>query len=412
MSFIYQSNYWIFMSSRLRVGLILILQLFLLYGCSSGGGSSAEPPPDTEFISGSGFDDGVLAIEASSSGNGDVYVGGLFTDYQGTSSNRIIRLNSNGSIDAGFSVGSGFNEGVYDIAVATDGSGDIYVAGDFTAFNGASVNRIARLNSNGSLDSGFDPGIGFNDRANRIVLADDGSGDIYAGGMFTEYRGGARNRLARINDNGSLDLAFDVGIGFDSDVNVIALADDASRDIYVGGAFNTYQGNVRNRIVRLNADGSVDANFVIGAGFNSDVNDIVLAMDGSDDIYVGGFFTVYDGITMHRIARLNDNGSLDPAFDIGIGFDLFVQAIAPTNGGDIYVGGGFNNYDGNSAIRIARISELGEYDSAFATGSGHESTVMTLENTPDGIFIGGFFEVYNQLIVGGIVRVGADGRYN
>lgn len=396
-----------------RIIAMVVLPLLFLGGCGgSGGGGSDGPPPDTSFNPGSGFDNGVHVIAAAKSGGDDIYVGGLFTKYQGVTANYIIRLNSNGTIDSGFDVGAGFNGAVYDIALAPGSSGDIYVAGDFTAFNGVSVNRIVRLNSDGSLDAGFDVGTGFDDRVNRVVPADDGSGDVYAGGFFTEYRGVARNRLARVNSNGSLDLGFDVGTGFDGDVDALAMAVDGSRDIYVGGAFNTYRGNTRNRLVRINSDGSIDAGFDIGAGFNHDVNDIAWADDGSGDIYVGGIFTVYDGFTMDRIARLNDDGTLDTAFNIGLGFNLFVDTIAVTSGGDVYVGGGFFNYDGNTTVRTARLGSDGSFDPGFDTGSGYEKTVKTLEITAQGLYVGGYFDTYNTLVVGGIVRVGNNGRHN
>jgi hypothetical protein len=38
-------------------------------------------------------------------------VGGLFTSYNGTTSNRIIRLNSDGSVDSSFNIGTGVSGG-------------------------------------------------------------------------------------------------------------------------------------------------------------------------------------------------------------------------------------------------------------------------------------------------------------
>jgi hypothetical protein len=64
-------------------------------------------------------------------------------------------------------------------------------------------------------------------------------------------------------------------------------------------------------MIRLNADGTPDAGFIVGAGFDSHVEPIAPATDGSGDIYVGGDFSVYDGIQVDRAVALNSDGSLD-----------------------------------------------------------------------------------------------------
>jgi len=184
------------------------------------------------------------------------------------------------------------------------------VGGIFTSYNGTNSNRIIRLNNDGSIDTSFDVGSGFNNVVNSIAIATDGSGDIYAGGFFTTYRGNARNNIARINSNGSNDGSFDVGLGFDSTVFSIAMATDGSGDIYVGGFFTTYRANSRNQIARIHSDGSNDGNFNVGAGFNGGVRSIAITTDGSGDIFAGGGFNSYDGTDVGYFARLDSVGRL------------------------------------------------------------------------------------------------------
>ena len=62
----------------------------------------------------------------------------------------LVRLNSNGSIDTSFNIGTGFDNTVWTIDIQPDGK--ILVGGDFSTYNGTSRNRIVRLNSNGSID--------------------------------------------------------------------------------------------------------------------------------------------------------------------------------------------------------------------------------------------------------------------
>ena len=82
-------------------------------------------------------------------------------------SNRICRLNLDGSLDNTFNVGTGFNNVVWVINIDTINQ-KIYVGGDFTTYNGTTQNKICRLNMDGSLDSAFDIGTGFN--ANVMVI--------------------------------------------------------------------------------------------------------------------------------------------------------------------------------------------------------------------------------------------------
>ncbi|MBK6369736.1 MAG: hypothetical protein IPF64_07895 [Flavobacteriales bacterium] len=69
--------------------------------------------------------------------------------------------------------------------------GKILICGQFTTFNGAPRNRIARLLPNGNVDSGFDPGSGANQAVRNILLRPDGK--IVAVGAFTTFNGLPRN---------------------------------------------------------------------------------------------------------------------------------------------------------------------------------------------------------------------------
>ena len=82
-------------------------------------------------------------------------------------------------------------------------------------------------------------------------------------------------------------MTFDIGTGFDNTVRVIDIQPDGK--ILVGGDFTKYNGTSRNRIVRLNSNGSIDTSFNIGTGFNDDVWTIDIQPDGK--ILVGGVAT-------------------------------------------------------------------------------------------------------------------------
>ncbi|HWX21059.1 MAG TPA: hypothetical protein VN578_14255, partial [Candidatus Binatia bacterium] len=106
----------------------------------------------------------------------------------------VARLNTNGSVDANFNSASGANGAVNSIALQPDGK--ILIGGDFTAINGTTRNRIARLNADGNLDTSFDPGSGADGSVHAIALQPDGN--VFIGGDFTIVNGAVRPHLARL----------------------------------------------------------------------------------------------------------------------------------------------------------------------------------------------------------------------
>src|SRR6185503_4472985 len=369
---------------------------------------------DQAFATGTGFTNTVRSIAPAGDRSGDLYVGGSFTTYNGTPANDLVRLNADGTVDQAFATGTGFNNTVHSIAPAGDGSGDLYVGGSFTNYNGTLANDLVRLNDDGTVDQAFATGTGFNNAVYSIAPAGDGSGDLYVGGSFTNYNGTLANDLVRLNDDGTVDQAFATGTGFTNTVRSIAPAGDRSGDLYVGGSFTTYNGTPANDLVRLNADGTVDQAFATGTGFNNTVHSIAPAGDGSGDLYVGGSFTNYNGTLANDLVRLNDDGTVDQAFATGTGFNNAVYSIAPAGdrSGDLYVGGSFTNYNGTPANDLVRLNADGTVDQAFATGTGFNNTVHSIAPAGDGsgdLYVGGSFTNYNGTLANDLVRLNVDG---
>ena len=152
------------------------------------------------------------------------------------------------------------------------------------------------------------------------ALAVQPDGKVLIGGNFTTVGGTARSSIARLNADGSLDTTFDPGVGVSSNVRAMALQPDGK--VLIGGWFATVAGTNRNHIARLNADGSLDASFDPGAGASGTVYDIVVQADGK--VLIGGAFNTVDGVARNRIARLNADGSLDTSFNPGSGANNWV----------------------------------------------------------------------------------------
>ena len=306
-----------------------------------------------------------------------------------------------------FGLGTGASSTVNSIAIQSDGK--ILIGGSFTTYNGSTVNCITRLNSDGSIDTGFNPGgTGANFAVSSIAIQSDGK--ILIGGSFTTYNGSTVNYITRLNSDGSIDTGFNSsGTGANTPVLSIAIQSDGK--ILIGGAFSIYNGIAAGRIIRLNSDGSRDTDFNSGGvGANSTVRSIAIQNDG--DILIGGVFTGYNGSTVNYITRLNSDGIRDTGFNSsGTGANGFVNSIAIQSDGKILIGGVFTGYNGSTVNYITRLNSDGSIDTGFnSSGTGANGTVNSIAMQSDGkILIGGSFTDYNGSTVGRITRLNSDG---
>jgi uncharacterized delta-60 repeat protein len=361
---------------------------------------NADGSLDTSFNTGSGANSFVLSTALQP--DGKIIIGGAFISFNDTTRYYTTRLNTNGSLDTTFNPGAGANDAVFTTTLQTDNK--IIIGGQFTSFNGTTRNRIARLNADGSLDTTFNPGSGANIYVSTIALQPDGK--IIIGGIFTSYNGTARNRIARLNADGSLDTTFNPGTGANDYVSIITLQSDGK--IIIGGQFTSFNGTARNYIARLNADGSLDTTFNSGSGASNSVSTIALQPDGK--IIIGGQFTSFNGTARNRIARLNTDGSLDTTFDPGTGSNNLVRTTTLQTDGKIIIGGAFTSFNGTARNRIVRLNADGSLDTTFNIGSGANDEVLTTALQPDSkIIIGGVFTSFNGTTRNDIARLNTDG---
>ena len=85
--------------------------------------------------------------------DGRIIVAGTFSAFNGITCKDLVRLNINGTLDTTFNIGVGFNIAIKSIAIQPNGK--IFACGAFTTFNNVSTNYIVKLNSDGSLDNTF-----------------------------------------------------------------------------------------------------------------------------------------------------------------------------------------------------------------------------------------------------------------
>lgn len=338
---------------------------------------NADGSLDTAFRPelGAGGSQGSLVLGLGLQPDGRIVVGGLFTTWNGQSRGRITRLLADGSQDPSFNPtpggigfpGSGFNRPVRAIAVQPDGK--ILVGGQFSTYNGIDRAGIARLNADGTLDTGFNPGSGVSGGNSSVsALALQGDGRVLIGGDFSSVNGQPRSGVARLTTVGAVDAQFQVGSGFGPGypTSIVVLAD---QKIVVGGGFSQYNGQVRNDLVRLLPTGAVDPSFDSGAGVvddaGKDAGVAVVQPQSDGGLLVGGTFAAYQGTARPGIVRVLSNGAVDPRFDPGAGFRTQVAngvvrggsvlAMA-TSAGKPLTAGSFDTFNGSPVAPVVRLN--------------------------------------------------------
>jgi uncharacterized delta-60 repeat protein/uncharacterized repeat protein (TIGR01451 family) len=288
---------------------------------------------------------------------------------------------------------------VVNAVVIQPSDGMAVIGGDFDAYNTTPINYIARLQTNGLMDSTFATGLGRGPNSFVDAIAIDANNRIVIGGNFNSINSSNAYHIARLNFDGSLDASFATGFGFNG--NVYALAIDANGNILVGGDFTSFNTTNCNHIARLLPSGELDTNFLPSSGINvtngTDQDVLAVALDSLGNVIIGGDFSTVNGTNWSRIARLLPNGSVDTSFNPGLGADGNVLALAVQPDNSIILGGAFHNFNLISRNSIARLTPSGVLDTGFAPGSGFNDIVYSLSLQPaDGnILVGGQFTSYN-----------------
>ena len=230
----------------------------------------------------------------------------------------LVRTLESGVLDTSFGTGPGLVE---TLGTAVQPDGKILVGGrkpGDVATNGTPNYRIFRLLTNGTIDATYSSPV-FNGAPRFMTAQPDGRLVVAGtwGNAATAGYGGLTNTV-RLNTNGSLDLTFtpaSITLASPRGVFVPPVIDPAGR-ILIGGGFSAVNGMARQRVARLLADGTVDLTFV-PSGFNvvnnSTVRGIAVQPDGKI-VIAGGIYTLSGNPTNYNLLRLTTNGTLDGSF--------------------------------------------------------------------------------------------------
>ncbi len=357
---------------------------------------------DTSFDRGSGTDGTIDSIAVQP--DGKMIIAGSFSTVDGLVRHNIARLNSDGQVDAGFDPGDGPDGAVRAVALRSDGS--IMIGGDFRTCDGQIRLAIARLDSGGKLDTGFTPVIGVTGNVRSIAVQPDGNTII--AGDFSQYDGAPKGNITRLDSFGDADPGFDGGAGADKPVSAISLQPDGK--MLIGGEFKSYDGVPRLRVARLNANGALDSGFGSAkSGADDSVASVIPMPDGG--ALVGGSFAHVGGSQRRGVARLDSAGLAAPDFSAGVGPNQAVSALASQSDGKIIAVGDFSVFADKSAGGVVRLTPGGALDGSFNAGQpGATGSVTAVGVLADGTaLLGGSFTSYDGEAVGGLARVMSDG---
>jgi uncharacterized delta-60 repeat protein len=381
---------------------------------------------DTTYINNQGIGatsttaTGIIIQNLYLDANSRVVAVGSFKSFGTATSSGITRLNTDGTLDTAFAsnTGSGLSSGVI-VKVVPVGN-KIMAVGTFSSstFNGVTVRRLLLLNDDGTINADFSNTAsssisGFlNTSSNDFIPYSDTQ--VLIGGIFSSYNGTATGRIARINIDGTLDVAFNTALGTGFNTSVTALGKLSDGRIIVGGVFTALNGTSTPNIVKLNTDGSLNSAFVTNVGTGPNISSgLVISIQSDDKIVIGGSFTSFNGVnTPNTIVRLNSDGTIDSTFTDGLGLGYTgptVNMISLKRFSDnrLAVYGNYQQYNNTpvygphiletsippavASFALATSSDSGQYSDDKITqnttvtfgGSGTPAAVMYLEENGD-----------------------------
>lgn len=276
-------------------------------------------------------------ISAGLQSDGKVIIGGIFTQADGLNIRGLARINLDGTVDQTFNTPdsnlSYSNPSFRKVVVLSDDK--ILVSGWETldAHPTNTSTKIVRLNSDGTIDTTWNNGntYNFNNYIDNIVVQTDGK--VLVSGPFTTVEGNNRKYIARFNADGSLDSSFNSNAP-DLNGSISAMQVLSDGKIIIAGLFE-YSSKVRT--IKLNSDGTFDSSYTFNTPF-SQTNAIEELSDGR--ILMGGNYTygqINSASVSGNLVLTNSSGNIDNSFNVV--FNNTVETIDLLDNIGIFING-------------------------------------------------------------------------
>jgi uncharacterized delta-60 repeat protein len=298
-----------------------------------------------------------------------------------------------------YTLSARFNGTINSMAVQADGK--VILVGAFTSYSAKSVGRnIIRLNTDGTVDPTFVVGTGFNvgSVVNVVKILSDGS--VLVGGAFSSYNGATLRGLCKLSSLGILDTAFTsgtrgllTGAGEIKDIQVRS----SGKIILLGGFTTSGYPVTAKGLIQLNTDGSYDSSFEAGNLYTFSYTFFQGLLLSDDSLFLVGYVGEYDllsgaAYSAPGIIKLTPSGTQDPTFTTPGAPSTNVNTIA-LHQGDIVLGGAFSTVAFGGGLSASRIVKLNSTTGAvigpttFSPPTGLTEILEIIVDTDDTIFL-------------------------
>lgn len=322
--------------------------------------------PTFSYTSSQTFDSAMHFYDIQYQNDGKIILIGNFSKVNDINANRIVRLNTDGSVDTTFSCTifpTSIDSFLSSVVMQNDGK--YLVGGEFVVTNPITKTkqaRLIRLNNDGTLDQSFyipyEPAYGggaingLDFRVEKVLLQSDNKilicGPDYIINSKTKSKG-----FIRFNTDGSFDSTFSAYVTNDDKVLENFCIQNDGKILFIG----------YKKIQRLNNDGTFDNTFV-------DVNTLPTSIFSTiyiqnDKIIYNNDYKSPEGVTRNGITRLNLDGGLDLKFNPQSGTNKAIKNVMVSMDGKILLLGNSTAYNDNGFNYICRLTENGQFDSSF-----------------------------------------------
>jgi len=284
-------------------------------------------------------------------------------------------------------------DGTVTAVIAT--SSGIYIGGTFSNVGTAIGGTVSVATSTGAILSY--PSV----NGTVYAIVSDRSGGWYIGGTINQVGSVVRNDVVHILSNNTVDPNFDPNFsGSIPGVFALALSPDGST-LYVGGQFSTVNGVTYNNLVAINTSNGT-ASTTFNPNMNNPVVALALSSDGST-LYAGGNFTTVGGVAYNFLAAVNaSNGVASTTFNPNMNNSVSALVLS-SNGSMLYAGGSFSTVAGVTYNYLAAINASnGAASTTFNPNVGSPINALALSPDNSTLYIGGNFSTvggvtYNHL---------------
>lgn len=358
-----------------------------------------------------GFNNSVHAVKINQ--DNSIYVGGDFTQFKGENTeSKLIKLTPFGNIDYSFNANS-YNRRA--LVIKTLANGKILVG---SAASSISLGGLDMFNPDGTIDEEFNIGSGFNNDVNDFVI--QGDGKIVVVGEFYQFNNSPVNKVIRLNSDGSLDTTFNFSnsltVPWDVPRIECVKIDNYGR-ILIGGYFD-------GSIFRLNNNGSIQAQFKPNNEFGLSIRQIIngteyllpgtiedILVTENDEIIGVGYFESYgnESIEVNNIVRFSESASIDLNFLVNSGADLAIAQIEKADNNNYILMGSFNYFQDFPVSNLCMIDLSGNINTSFNAGNSYDSVIRSMSINNNIYAVGGEFEYYNGGYAGRIISSSTTG---